>query len=166
MSFSASYPIPEEMLDTVRACTIGLGAVGIPGGVLGPGSDLIVIAPVWAGMVVRLAMQSGHHLSESTAKKLAIVVATGCGSFAFGTKVASTIAAWVLALPTAGMSLAANVTANVALNAKFTHAFGMATARYFLQSESFDGTDVAAQIIIALVAWNFGIHLSHPDVTA
>jgi len=154
------------MRTTITTCTAGLGGVGILGGAIGPGADLAIIAPTWVGMVCTLAAQSGSSMSQHTAKKLAMAVATGCGTFVVGTKIASTVFAWVLALPTAGMSVAANMAANAGLNAKLTHAFGTATARFFLQTSSIDNTDLAIQVIIALVGLEFGIPTSRDDVIA
>lgn len=104
MSYSASYPIPENMQNTIDACTAGLGAVGVVGGAIGPGADLVAIAPTWIGMAISLASQAGASMDEHTAKKLAMAVATGVGSFAVGTKIAATVAGWLLALPTAGLA--------------------------------------------------------------
>ncbi len=166
MSYSASYPIPEDMLETINSCTLGLGAVGIVGGALGPGSDLIIIAPVWAGMVAALAGQAGTSMDEQTAKKLCVAVATGVGTFVAGTKIASTAAAWLLALPTAGASLVANMAANAGLNAILTRKFGRAVALYFLQASKIESIEVIAGILIALVGLEFGVPTSRCDVVA
>jgi uncharacterized protein (DUF697 family) len=166
MAYSRSYPIPENMLDTITKCTTGLGAVGIVGGAIGPGADLIVIAPVWAGMVVTLANQAGASMDNQTAKKLCVAVATGVGTFVGGAKVASTVASWLFALPTAGLSIAANIAANAALNAALTRAFGRAVALYFLQTHEIESVDVVARILIALVGLEFGVSTSRSDIMA
>lgn len=164
MGYSASFPIPENMKDTINNCTGGLGAVGVVGGAFGPGADLIVIAPTWAGMVVSLAAQAGSSMDAHTAKKLAIAVATGVGSFALGTKVAATAAGWLLAIPSGGLSLVLSMAGNAALNAKFTHAFGTATALYFLQTDDIDSVEVITQVLIALVGLQFGISTNRRDI--
>ncbi len=166
MSYSKSYPIPQEMLDTINVCTGGLGAVGIVGGAIGPGADLVIIAPVWAGMVVKLADQAGTRMDNQTAKKLCVAVATGVGSFMAGTKMASTAAAWLLALPTAGLSLLASMGVNAGLNATLTRAFGRAVALYFLQTDKIESADVIAGLIIALVASQLGVPTSGADIVA
>jgi uncharacterized protein (DUF697 family) len=166
MAYSASYPIPRNMLNTIEGCAGGLGGVGIFGGLAGPGADLVVIAPVWAGMVVTLAVQAGKNMDKETAKKLTIAVATGVGSFALGTKVGATVLGWLLAIPSAGLSLAASAAANAALNAKFTHAYGKAVALYFLQTDSIDSIDVMTQVLISLVAIQFGFSPDGTNVTA
>jgi|SRR5271166_2029602 len=166
MAYSKSYPIPQNMLNTINGCTAGLGVVGIAGGAIGPGADLIVIAPVWTGMVVALAGQAGTSMDNQTAKKLCVAVATGVGTFFAGTKIASTVAAWLLALPTAGLSVIANMGANAALNATLTRAFGRAVALYFLQADKIESVDVAARILIAFVGLEFGIPTSRSDIVA
>jgi uncharacterized protein (DUF697 family) len=166
MAYSNSYPIPQHMLDTIGTCTAGLGGVGILGGAIGPGADLVVIAPVWAGMVVRLANQAGRNMDQQTAKKLCMTVATGVGTFVAGTKIASTVAGWLLALPTAGLSVVANMTANAALNAALTRAFGRAVALYFLQTGEIERLDVAARILVTLVGVQLGVPTSTPDIVA
>lgn len=152
MSISASYPIPRPMLDTIDRCAAGLGLLGVFSGPLGAGTDLAVIAPTWAAMVTALASQAGAHLDRDTAMKLTMVVATGAGTFFAGTKLASSILGWLLAIPSAGVSLVAMAAANAALNVKFTSAFGKATARYFLQADRIGASDVAFETIKALVA--------------
>lgn len=165
MTYSLSFPIPQNMLDTIENCTVGLGGVGIIGGALGPGADLVIIAPTWAGMTIVLADQAGHSMSKQTAKKIAIAVATGVGSFAAGAKIAATVGGWLLALPTAGISLVLSCAGNAALNAKFTDAFGKAVASFFLQTDEIPTTDVVVQVLIALISVQFGLPSSHPDVT-
>src|SRR5271166_2689831 len=157
MAYSKSYPIPQNMLNTINGCTAGLGVVGIAGGAIGPGADLMVVA---------LAGQAGTSMDNQTAKKLCVAVATGVGTFFAGTKIASTVAAWLLALPTAGLSVIANMGANAALNATLTRAFGRAVALYFLQADKIESVDVAARILIAFVGLEFGIPTSRSDIVA
>lgn len=164
MKISASFPIPDNMLSTIRACTAGLGAVGIGGGLLGPGADLPVIAPTWIGMVATLAAQADLRLEDGAVSRLVMACASGCATFVAGTKTASTVAAWLFSPLTGGSSLALNCAANAALNAKLTHAFGSATARYFLQAEQIAKTDIAVGIIIALVGLEFGIPTPRDDI--
>jgi uncharacterized protein (DUF697 family) len=166
MAYSKSYPIPENMLNTINGCTAGLGAAGIVGGVVGPGADTIVIIPVWVGMVIALVGQAGASMDNQTAKKLCMAVLTGVGTFALGTKAASTFAAWLFALPTAGLSLVANAGVNGALNATLTRAFGRAVSRYFLQTHEIENWEVAALIIAALIGTEFGIPTSRSDIIA
>jgi hypothetical protein len=166
MAISASYPIPEDMRTTINACAAGLGAVGVIGGLVGPGTDLVAIVPTWVGMVGTLAGQAGTSMDSQTAKKICVAAAMGVGTFVLGTKVASTIGGWLLAPFTGGLSLAANVAANVALNAALTRYFGCAVARYFLQTHKIEDLDVTVKILIALVGLDFGIASPIPDVTA
>jgi len=165
MAISASYPIPENMRTTINACTAGLGAAGVIGGLIGPGTDLVPIALTWVGMVVTLADQAGTGMDRQTAKKVCVATAMGVGTFALGTKLASTVGAWLLAPFTGGLSLAANVAANVTLNAALTRYFGCAVARYFLQTEKIEDLDVMVKILIALVGLDFGIASPIPDIT-
>ncbi len=166
MAYSASFPIPQNMQDTIDNCTVGLGAVGIVGGIIGPGADLIVIAPTWVGMVVALAEQAGEAMDEATAQKICLAAATGGAAFLAGAKIAATIGAWILAIPSGGASVAVWAVGNAALNAKFTDAFGKATARYFLQTESVEASDIVVQILLALVGLQFGIPTGRHDIVA
>jgi hypothetical protein len=166
MSISASYPIPQNMQDTINGCSAGLGAVGVLGGLIGPGTDLVPIALTWVGMVVTLAEQAGTNMDRQTAKKVCVATAMGIGTFVLGTKVASTIGGWLLAPFTGGLSLFANVTANVALNASLTRYFGRAVARYFLQTEKIEDLDLMVKILVALIGIDFGVASSVIDVTA
>jgi uncharacterized protein (DUF697 family) len=165
MQYSASYPIPQKMRDTINNCVGGLGAVGVVGGAIGPGADLVVIAPTWVGMTCTLAAQAGQRMDEDTAKKLAVAVATGAGSFAIGTKIAATVGGWLLALPSGGLSLFLAMAGNAALNAKFTDAYGKSVARYFLQRKTNDN-ELAAKILIAMLAIQFGVSSPSSDVIA
>lgn len=163
-TYSASYAIPQNMQDTIDNCTLGLGAVGLPAGVIGPGTDLAIIGVVWGGMTVTLAEQAGHVMNQDTAKKIAIAVATGAGAFVAGAKVASTAAGWLLAIPSFGLSVVLSAAGNAALNAAFTKVYGESVARYFLQTRT-DDTDLAVAILVALVAVGFGAPSPDPRVT-
>jgi hypothetical protein len=72
---------------------------------------------------------------------------------------------WLFAIPSAGLSVAASMAANAALNAKFTHAYGNSLARYFLQTEGIDSTDAIISVLIALTGLEFGIKPGSGDVT-
>ena len=159
--FSSSHEIPENMKDTINACAVGLGFVGIPGGILGPGADLVVIAPTWVGMTVALADQAGHAMSKQTAKKIALAVAAGGGAFAGGTKIASTAIGWLAAPFTLGASLAISAAANAGLNASFTYAYGRAAARYFLQTREIDNIEVMVGVLIALIGADLGFNTEY-----
>lgn len=148
--------IPDDMSRIIDNCTAALGGVGLVGGLIGPGADLAVIAPVWVGMTVKLANKAGQSLSDQTAKKIAMAVCTGAGTFIGGAKVASTVLAWLTAPLTLGASLAVNAGANAALNAAFTRSYGRACARFFLANERISNTDVAVRILIALVGMDYG----------
>jgi uncharacterized protein (DUF697 family) len=163
-TYSASYPVPQHMIDTIENCTAGLGVVGLAGGLMGPGADLVVIAPTWIGMTIALADQAGAAMDKETAKKLVFATATGIGSFAAGTKIAATVAGWLLAIPSAGLSLALCMGGNAALNAKCTHAYGMAVARYFLQTNGLESEDLTIRVLVALVAVQFGFRPDDPNV--
>jgi hypothetical protein len=166
MAYSKSFPIPDNMLNTITACTAGLGGVGLVGGAIGPGADIFFIVPTWVGMVIALANQAGVSLDDQTAKKLCMTVLTGSAFFIGGTKAASTAFAWLLALPTLGASLAANAVVNAGLNATFTRAFGRATALYFLQTSKIENVDVAARVLLALIGLEFNIPTSNPEIVA
>jgi uncharacterized protein (DUF697 family) len=164
--YSASYPVPQGMIDIIENCTAGLGAVGVVGGLVGPGTDLVIIAPTWIGMTIALADQAGAAMDEATAKKLVLATATGVGSFAAGAKIAATVAGWLLAIPSAGLSLGLSMAGNAALNAKFTHAYGMAIARYFLQTDGVEDGDLIVKVLIALVSVHFGFRPDGPYIMA
>jgi uncharacterized protein (DUF697 family) len=165
-TYSASYPIPQDMIETIDNCTAGLGLVGLAGGAIGPGADLVVIAPVWIGMTVALADQAGAAMDKETAKKIVYATATGVGSFVAGTKIAATVAGWLLAIPSAGLSLGLSMAGNALLNGKLTHAYGMAVALYFLQTDGLDDGDLTVQVLIALVAVQMGFRPGNPNVIA
>jgi uncharacterized protein (DUF697 family) len=165
-TYSASYPVPQRMIATIENCTVGLGAVGVFGGLFGPGTDLVIIAPTWIGMTIALADQAGVSMDEATAKKLVYATVTGVGSFAAGAKIAATVAGWLLAIPSAGLSLGLSMAGNAALNAKFTHAYGLAIARYFLQTDGLEDGDLTIKVLIALVAVQFGFRPDDPSVFA
>jgi uncharacterized protein (DUF697 family) len=148
--------IPEDMSRIINNCTAALGGVGLIGGLIGPGADLVVIGPVWIGMTVKLADKAGQSMSEQTAKKLALAVCTGAGAFIGGAKIASTALAWLSAPFTFGASLAINAAANAGLNAAFTRSYGRACARFFLQTNRISDTDVAVKVLIALVGIDYG----------
>jgi uncharacterized protein (DUF697 family) len=133
-NYSASHPIPSDMKETIENCTVGLGAVGIIGGAIGPHADVAVIAPVWIGMAGALAEQAGSAMDEATLRNLVYATAAGAVGFGVGTKIASTVAGWLLAIPSGGLSLAIGMAGNAALNAKLSHSFGSAVARHFLQT--------------------------------
>jgi uncharacterized protein (DUF697 family) len=164
-TYTASFPVPVNIREIINTCTAGLGAVGVVGGAIGPGADLLVIGPVWVGMTVAIADAAGITLGESNAKKIAYAAATGVGSFAGGAKIASTVAGWILALPTAGASLLLCIAGNAALNAKLTHAYGTSVAQYFLQTHDIDDSDLVIQILLALIAIQIGMDLNSPYVT-
>lgn len=164
-AFSASYPIPSNMIDTIENCTLGLGAVGVVGGAIGPGADLVAIAPTWIGMTIALADQAGHHMQEDTARKIVFAVATGVGSFTAGTKIAATVAGWLFAIPSGGVSLALCMAGNAVLNGKMTHAYGKSVAQYFLQSGPKDDGDLIVQVLLALLAVHMGFGSSSPYVS-
>lgn len=156
-SFSASQPIPTNMEDTINTCAIGLGGVGIVGGVIGPGADLIVIAPAWVVMTVKLADQAGQNMDEQTAKKIAIAVATGGGAMVSGSKIAATGLSWLTAPFTLGLSLVVAATANAALNAAFTKAYGRACARYFMQTDEIHSAEVMVATLLAMIGADMGL---------
>lgn len=148
--------IPDDMNRIIDNCTATLGGVGIIGGLIGPGADLIVIGPVWIGMTIKLAEKAGNALSEQKAEKIALAVCTGAGTFIGGAKIASTALAWLSAPFTFGASLAVNAAANAALNAAFTRSYGRACARFFLQTDEIGSVDVAVRVLIALVGLDYG----------
>ena len=148
--------IPDNMLSVINNCTTGLGIAGIGGGLIGAGTDLIVIAPVWVGMTVNLAEKAGHHMTEQTAKKIALAVCTGAGTFIAGTKIASSVLGWIGAAFTFGASLALSAAANAALNASFTKAYGKAAARFFLKTTQISNIEVMVSVIIALMGADLG----------
>jgi uncharacterized protein (DUF697 family) len=156
--------IPEDMLSVIQGCTASLGAVGIAGGLIGPGADLVVIGPVWIGMTVKLAEQAGQNMSEQTAKKIALAVCTGAGSFVGGAKVAATLIGWLTAPLTFGASLAVSAGTNAALNASFTYAYGKAIARFFLTTTEISNTDVVVKILIALVCTDLGFNTPYDNL--
>jgi len=164
-TYSASFPVPSNITEIINGCTAGLGAVGVIGGAIGPGADLAVIGPVWIGMTLAIADAADITMDQNMAKKIVYATATGVGSFAGGAKIASTVAAWLLAIPSAGASLLISMAGNAALNAKLTHAYGMAVARYFLQTDDFDNGDVVVQVLLALIALQFGLGIDNPYVT-
>lgn len=165
-TYSASYPIPQSMQDIIDGCTAGLGLVGIVGGAIGPGADLIVIAPTWVGMIVALADRAGSAMDEHTAMKIAKASAVGIGAFVGGAKIAATVGGWLLAIPSFGLSLGLSMAGNAALNAKVTNAFGKSVARYFLQTEGFESTDLIIEILTAMVSTQFGFSSTSHRVVA
>lgn len=164
MAISASLPIPadiEEMIEEARNIN---GIAGIPGGLVGNHADLPLIALIWVGLLLAIAERTNIRLDEEGATKIATAVASGVTSFAFGTKAATTVASWLLAIPSAGLSLLLGAGINAGLNWKLTDAFGKAVARYFLQIGAIADDEVAAQILWALVATQFGIPHNNPNV--
>jgi hypothetical protein len=105
-------------------------------------------------------------LDEQTAKKIALAVATSVGSFVAGTKIAAWAFGWILAIPSAGVSLVAGMAGNAALNAKVTNAVGKAVALYFLQTTEIESSDVIIAILVALVGTQFGIPSGRHDIIA
>ena len=164
--FSASYPIPSEMQAIIDTHTVGLGAVGVLGGIVGPHADLPVIAASWVAMTIDLADKAGHKMDEQAVKKICLAVATGAGTFLAGTKIASTAAGWIGAFFTAGISLVISAGGNAALNAAFTRAYGKSCARYFLQSEKIHGFEVVVAALVALMGAEMGIDMGNREYLA
>ena len=156
-----NFDIPKEMQTIVNSYTKGLGATGIVGGLIGPGADLIVIAPAWIKMTIELAKEADEELSEQTIKKIVLAVMTGAGAFMAGTKAASTGLAWVTAIFTGGISLAISAAANAGLNAAFTASYGRAVSRYFLLKRKIGIADLAVPTIIALIGLDLGIPIDN-----
>lgn len=149
--------VPEEMKSIIDSYTVGLGATGIVGGLIGPGADLIVIAPAWIKMTVDLAKEADEEMSKQTIKKTVLAVITGASAFMAGTKAASTGFAWLTAAFTGGISLAINAAANASLNALFTASYGRAVSKYFLLKREIGIVDLAVPSIIALIGLDLGI---------
>jgi hypothetical protein len=164
--FSASYPIPSNMAETIENSTLGLAGVGIVGGAIGPHADVAIIAPVWIAMAVKLASQAGSAMDKATISKLIYATATGVAGFAAGTKIVSTVAGWLLAIPSGGLSLAIGMVGNAALNAKLTKSFGEALARFFLQTHDVDHGETAVAVLTALIGRDFGIKINNDYVVA
>ena len=139
--------IPQSMQSIIKFHTNAMTAVGVPGGLVGAGADVPVIAASWTNMTINLAAEAGHHLDSQTAKKLAMALATGIGTFAVGMKGASMVLGWLGAVVTGGTSLALSVAANVALNRMLTRQYGQAVAIYFLETEKISNADAMAKII-------------------
>ena len=148
---SSNRKIPKEMEDTIKLCAGSMGGVGIWGGLVGAGADLPAIGITWVGMTVKLADQAGHTMNRQVAKKIALAVATGIGSFIGGTKAATAILGWATAALTGGLSLFVSVSANVALNTALTYAYGRAVARYFLRTEHIENVEVMVAAILTLM---------------
>ena len=159
-----NFDIPENMQSIVNSYTKGLGATGIVGGLIGPGADLIVIAPAWIKMTIELAKEADEELSEQTIKKIVLAVMTGAGAFMAGTKAASTGLAWITAAFTGGVSLIISAAANASLNAVFTASYGLSVSRYFLLRRKIGLVDLAVPTIIALIGLDLGIPIDNlPD---
>jgi len=165
MAISASYPVPEEMQFSINTCSASLGVVGLTAALV-PHLDLAIIAPVWLGLTIDLGEKAGVHLEHQMAKKICMAVATGVISYVGGAKLATAIFGWLALIPSAGASLALTTAANVALNAKLTHAYGNAVARYFLQVEDLNDVDLAIAVLTALVAVQFGVPSPSEHVVA
>ena len=155
-SFSAEYPIPQNMMAIIDGNTAGLAGVGGAGGLIGPGADLPIIGASWVGMTVALADAAGHRMDNQTAKKVAVAVATGAGSMLAGSKIAATAAGWIGAVFTAGFSLVLSAAGNAALNAAFTKAYGKSCAKLFLQMDRIDDLDVLIKVLVALIGHQMG----------
>ncbi|WP_228126826.1 hypothetical protein [Candidatus Viadribacter manganicus] len=117
--------IPPEMLRVIEGYTHALGAVGIVGGVIGPGADLVVTAPTMTNMFKDLAQRAQRTLSDDDARKIALSVLTASSG-------ASVAAGWLLALPVGGMILGAAMNASLS-TALMNHA-GRSFALYLLNS--------------------------------
>ncbi|RQO66000.1 hypothetical protein DBR43_27545 [Pedobacter sp. KBW06] len=153
--------IPNEMTTVINGCAASLGGVGAFSGMIGAGTDLGIIGPVWVGMTISLANKAGSDLSEQALQKIAIAVFTGAGSFIAGAKIASAGLGWIAAVFTGGLSLAASAAANAALNVAFTRSYGRAVARFFLAKEPISSTEIVVKMLIALLGADYGIKTSH-----
>lgn len=150
-SFSSSYVIPDRMEEIIRLHITGNGAVGLVGGIAGPGADLPMIAMSWVGMTITLAEEAGHTMDNQTAKKICLAVATGTSSMITGSKIFAAAAGWIGSVFTGGASLAVASASNAALNAYFTRTYGRACARYFLQTDEIDTANEMVRIMISLM---------------
>lgn len=156
--------IPDDMMAIINDCTAGLAGVGLVGGAIAPHADLIVIAPVWVNMTIKLADKAGASLSEQTAKKIALAVFAGAGAFVSGVKMASFVFGWVGALFTMGGSVAVSAVANAAINAAFTRSYGRAAAKFFLATDQIGGIDKAMKILIALAGADYGFKTPYDNL--
>jgi hypothetical protein len=152
-----NFDIPEKMQSIIESYTVGLGATGVIGGLIGPGADLIIIGPSWIKMTIELAEEADEELSEQSIKKIVLAVLTGAGAFMAGTKAASTGLAWITAIFTGGVSLFISAAANASLNALFTASYGRAVSQYFLLKRKIGIVDLAVPSIIALIGLDLGL---------
>ncbi len=159
-TFSASHPIPADMESKIDGYTAGLGAVGVPSGMIGPGTDLIVIAPTWVAMTASLAEEAGYVFEQHSLEKTVMAAATGIGAFGAGAKLATWLLSWVATPFTGGTALVVSGIANATLNATLTRAYGHACARYFLQADNFKGSEVCSALLVGLTGLGLGYDVS------
>lgn len=163
-SISTTFPIPARTEQIIEKYALGLGAVGIPGGLIGPGADLAVIVPAWINMTVELAEDASHTFEKQALKKIVSAAATGIGLLGAGTKIAASVIGWLTAPLTGGLSLLVSAGANASLNTLFTYAYGRACARYFLQTDELNNADVFVRFLICAVGSEMGYEVAEETI--
>jgi len=124
---------------------------------VGAGVDTGIILLAWGGLTVQLAKMAGHHLSEQTARKIVLTIASGAGMFLAGTKLAQTTLDGAAAIFTTGASLPVSGGINAGLNMVLTHAYGCSAARVFMQTTEISDVDVLVRSVMAIMAADFGL---------
>lgn len=136
--------LPSNMQRTILWTSLGLGGVGLFGAFTAH-ADLVVIAPSWAGLIIKLADQAGHELDRDKALKIATGVALGVAGFVGGVKLANTYLAYT------GVGTIPAMLANASANGVLTYLMGKAAAQTFLEKDVTESVENLVRYILGLL---------------
>jgi len=159
-TYSLRLQIPSAMEDTITTTTAASGF----GGLFGPAADLPIQAAIYIASGMTLADQAGHYMTEETMKKIAYGVSLGIVNIFVAAKIGTAVVSWLAAIGTGGLSLLVGAAANGAISAKLANAYTRALALYFIQTDSISDSDLAIEILLALIAVQFGLSSNRSDV--
>jgi uncharacterized protein (DUF697 family) len=123
-----TYTLADKDYDTILRSAVAAAATAGPLAMSPiPGTDTIVVAGAWIGMIVAIAKKTGcDELDAETAKKIALGVIAGAGAYWTGSKLFT----WTLAkIPGIGWVTGSGI--NSGLNVVFTLWLGYALIDLF-----------------------------------
>lgn len=140
--------IPDNMRECVKNhanLAAGVGVVSSPFA----HADIPVMVGIWVDMMLKLAAMSSKPLDREAAKKIAVSVVVGVATAQAAIKTVTTVGQWLLAIPTAGVSLLFGAAANGGLNYTTTRVVGMEAAE-LLESDKLTAENLLRASLAAL----------------
>lgn len=137
--------IPWPMRKTILTTAATLGVVGIGGALLGPASDLVIIASAWTAMIMTLSSQAGAlPMSKESAARFVAALISEIVLFAGGMKVGAMCAGLT------GIGTPVAILLNVAGNSGITYLCGVAIATILLEKRQLTLDDLTVVAASAL----------------